>query len=65
MTNIKLLNPVSPVWRDSISENEYTLDAGAVNPDAIPAPAKKGRRWSWDDFPAENAPAPKRKRAKK
>lgn len=35
MTNIKLLNPVSPVWRDSISENEYTLDAGAVNPDAI------------------------------
>lgn len=35
MTNIKLLNPVSPVWRDSISENEYTLDADAVNPDAI------------------------------
>ncbi|MBQ9854954.1 MAG: phosphoglycerate dehydrogenase, partial [Clostridia bacterium] len=30
-----LLNPVSPVWRDSILENEYTLDAGAVNPDAI------------------------------
>ncbi|MBE5790587.1 MAG: 3-phosphoglycerate dehydrogenase [Clostridiales bacterium] len=35
MTNIKLLNPVSPVWRDSISENEYTLDAGVQNPDAI------------------------------
>jgi len=35
MTNIKLLNPVSPVWCEAISEKEYTLDANAVNPDAI------------------------------
>ena len=35
MTNIKLLNPVSPVWRDSISENEYALDANIASPDAI------------------------------
>ena len=35
MKNIKLLNPVSPVWRDVISENEYFLDKDAVNPDAI------------------------------
>ena len=35
MTNIKLLNPVSPVWRDAVSENEYTLDAAVQNPDAI------------------------------
>ena len=35
MTNIKLLNPVSPVWNEAISEKEYNLDANAVNPEAI------------------------------
>ncbi|MBQ3078897.1 MAG: phosphoglycerate dehydrogenase [Clostridia bacterium] len=35
MTNIKLLNPVSPVWREVIKESEYNLSPDAVNPDAI------------------------------
>ena len=35
MTNIKLLNPVSPVWREVIDEAEYRLAADAPNPDAI------------------------------
>ena len=35
MKNIKLLNPVSGVWRNVISENEYNLSAEAENPDAI------------------------------
>lgn len=35
MKNIKLLNPVSEVWREVISENEYTLSDNCENPDAI------------------------------
>ena len=35
MKNIKLLNPVSSVWNEVISENDYNLSAEAVDPDAI------------------------------
>ena len=35
MKNIKLLNNVSPVWNEVISESEYTLSAEAQNPEAI------------------------------
>ena len=35
LTNIKLLNPVSPVWREVVSENEYLLSDQAEKPDAI------------------------------
>ena len=35
MTNIKLLNPISPVWREVIRDSEYLLSADAENPEAI------------------------------
>ena len=35
MTNIKLLNPVSPVWREVIRETEYRLAEDAPDPEAI------------------------------
>ena len=35
MKNIKLLNPVSPVWNEVISENDYNLSADAQEPEAI------------------------------
>ena len=35
MKNIKLLNNVSPVWREVIDENEYNLSESCENPDAI------------------------------
>ena len=35
MRNIKLLNPVSPVWNEVISENEYNLSPEAAEPEAI------------------------------
>ena len=35
MKNIKLLNPVSDVWREVIDEAEYNLSENAENPDAI------------------------------
>ena len=35
MTNIKLLNPVSPVWREVIRETEYLLAENAPDPEAI------------------------------
>jgi len=35
MKNIKLLNSVSPVWREVISENDYNLRETAENPEAI------------------------------
>ncbi len=35
MTNIKLLNNVSPVWNEVISDAEYNLSAEAENPQAI------------------------------
>ena len=35
MKNIKLLNPVSAVWREVIDENEYSLTDACDSPDAI------------------------------
>lgn len=35
MTNIKLLNSISPVWREVIRDSEYLLSADAENPEAI------------------------------
>ncbi|MBQ4228039.1 MAG: hypothetical protein II697_07510 [Clostridia bacterium] len=35
MKNIKLLNPVSPVWSEVISDAEYTLSDDCAQPDAI------------------------------
>lgn len=35
MTNIKLLNPISSVWREVIRDSEYLLSADAENPEAI------------------------------
>ena len=35
MKNIKLLNPVSPVWNEVISEEEYILSDDCAQPDAI------------------------------
>ena len=35
MKEIKLLNPVSPVWNEVISDQEYTLDKEAQNPISI------------------------------
>ncbi len=35
MTNIKLLNPISPVWREVMDENEYNFAADLASPEAI------------------------------
>ena len=35
MTNIKLLNSISPVWREVIRDREYLLSADAESPEAI------------------------------
>ena len=35
MTDIRLLNPVSPVWREALSPEEYHLSEDAPSPRAI------------------------------